>query len=1016
MNTLLNDHERPGRIALFNAPDFPTVDAPEIPGDVLDKALEGLSVEHMTSPGQLGHELNVRLHGVLILPHGSAFPLDAWIPIRSFVKNGGSLLVLGGAPFHQPVIRTADGFRLGVRQPSFAHDFLIAPAEVWKRDDTAGQQTLPEGTGWGNELPQAKTIWKLTVRLATQPDLPEEHGSEGHRDAILRPLVHEYGDVGGFQLPVACPLVEIDRLRGDDAGARWLFYTGDAALDSETLRALVDRVLEGAVELDARPVHANLQEGETARIRIAQRRPRPSSHEKTPGEAGVIVRDDDGKEIFRTTTELVGQAGARHGEAEIKTSLAPGLYHVEVETPGAPWSPRKATTGFWVQDNALISSATPLTVSRDWLRQGESVLPAIGTTYMSSDIQRKFLYEPNPHLWDQDFARMAALGINFVRTGSWTAWSRTMLNSGAIDEAFLRSLEAYVQSAAKHGIVVNYTFFAFLPPAYGVGNPYLSPRALEGQRELLTLVARRFRGNHWIHWDLINEPSYAGPNDLWTNKPVGDEHEAKAFERWIEQHHGDDDAVLRERWQDSSEWIRGLPNDDSLAYNFIREKRLPRKTRDFTIFCNDVVADWARELRTILRDIGGDVLVTLGQDERGTDTSPSQQLHANAVDYTAMHPWWNNDDLLASGVMGKLPEKPGQFQETGLMRLEDMDGWPWRSPELAAQVLEKKFALAFAARHTGVIEWAWNINPYQPIDNEAVIGFWRPDGTAKPELRVIAEFARFFKKAAPLLTDFEPDEVVAVIPHSRLFMRRPGGVEGFKRLVRLLAEYWGVVPTALSELRLTAERLAHAKLIIVPSPLVLEDSASAALLAASENGSKVLITGAVLGNPYGAIPDALSALGVVDPGRPVELREKTGWSAAAQSETGWATFDRDLREQLERSNSADLVELSGSIWHEPLPLEFAREEEPLVALLGAALEAASVSIHPSDTRVTARTLTTDKVTLAVLVNETTVDAQRELNINGKSVRIPVAAGRSRLVLFERDSAAVLATTAGQTII
>ena len=59
------------------------------------------------------------------------------------------------------------------------------------------------------------------------------------------------------------------------------------------------------------------------------------------------------------------------------------------------------------------------------------------------------------------------------------------------------------------------------------------------------------------------------------------------------------------------------------------------------------------------------------------------------MDYTGVHPWWQLDDLLATGVTTKVPEKPNLFQETGLMRLEDLDGRPWRSPQLAEAVLEQ---------------------------------------------------------------------------------------------------------------------------------------------------------------------------------------------------------------------------------------------------------------------------------------------------------------------------------------
>ena len=40
---------------------------------------------------------------VLVLPYGSAFPAESWPAIRAYLKSGGGLVVLGGAPFHVPV-------------------------------------------------------------------------------------------------------------------------------------------------------------------------------------------------------------------------------------------------------------------------------------------------------------------------------------------------------------------------------------------------------------------------------------------------------------------------------------------------------------------------------------------------------------------------------------------------------------------------------------------------------------------------------------------------------------------------------------------------------------------------------------------------------------------------------------------------------------------------------------------------------------------------------------------------
>ena len=148
---------------------------------------------------------------------------------------------------------------------------------------------------------------------------------------------------------------------------------------------------------------------------------------------------------------------------------------------------------------------------------------------------------------------MKRQGVNMVRTGLWTAWTRVMLDPGAVDENVLSALDAYVLSAAKNGILVCFNFFAFLPPAYGDANPYLGPRALEGQRALLTMVARRYRGVGWVHWDLINEPSYAPPEGVWRNLPIGDDDEDDAWRAWVRAKHGPDPLVLRDLWRDDTD-------------------------------------------------------------------------------------------------------------------------------------------------------------------------------------------------------------------------------------------------------------------------------------------------------------------------------------------------------------------------------------------------------------------------------------------------------------------------------
>lgn len=93
------------RVAVFRAAGFPTLDAPAIASGTLDQALAGSSASAYGSAAALSDALRGGRADVLLLPYGSAFPVEAWPAIRAFVEGGGGLVVLGGAPFAQPVRR-----------------------------------------------------------------------------------------------------------------------------------------------------------------------------------------------------------------------------------------------------------------------------------------------------------------------------------------------------------------------------------------------------------------------------------------------------------------------------------------------------------------------------------------------------------------------------------------------------------------------------------------------------------------------------------------------------------------------------------------------------------------------------------------------------------------------------------------------------------------------------------------------------------------------------------------------
>lgn len=968
---------------MFRAPSFPTVDAPAIDDATLGAALRGLSVLTAASGAELVRLLGEHPTDTLLLPYGSAFPVDAWPSIRAFLADGGGLVVLGGAPFHAPIAWSGSmgtaAWNEGVRSPNFAHELRIGPAEALKMAD-------------------GSTTFALTLRLTTEKEFPDEHGTAGPRDAVARPL-KTIADASGT--PRGCALLEIDRLRGSSAGARWELATTNQRLEAAEIQSIVQRALQGASETRVIPQHASVDANEKPRLDVS-----------ADGPFKLTVLDPAGKPVFSVVRPT-------SGTVVVVARLAPGLHQVVVERENGP-EPRVARGGFWVKDATLLGTGPKLGVGRDWITRDGKAFPVVGTTYMASDVHRHFLFEPNPLVWDADFAEMQKRGINFVRTGLWTAWSRVITDrDGAriVDEGALSAAEAFVESAAKHGIVVGFNLFAFLPPAFGGENPYLDPKSLDGQKALVTAFARRFAGVPWVHWDLINEPSYAPRPKLWSTRPIGDRFELAAWKEWLGKNHPGHrtEGSLASLWSDASVNPLAVPTEDDFTRDPVQVGRHPRKARDFRELTEDVVAQWAVGMRASIRAAAGDTLVTLGQDEGGIYERAMQQWFASSLDYTSVHTWWKNDDLLWDGVLTKVIGKPSLHQETGLMRLEHVDGMPWRTPEEAGSLLERKLGYAFAARATGVVEWVWNINSYMPIDEETTIGLFRPDGTAKPELDALEKYARFFRAAAPLLEDFEPDPVVLVVPHARAFLGMPGAIDATKPVVRALAERFGIVPAAMSDLRIDPAKLHGVKLILVPNPSVLDSTSVTALAEAAKAGSKVLVTGALEGDSYGRALPTLKPFGM-GPSRPVAMNEKTAWSP-----TGSVAFEGLAQETVlraERASTGRLESVAPNVWHEPLPLELAKSPDALVRVLQAALEGAHVpaafsssKASPGEAGVAGRVLLAAHHALVILVNERPEAAARTVVVDGRAIEFHVGAKATTLGLIERATGKLVLSTA-----
>src|SRR5205823_9742144 len=93
----------------------------------------------------------------------------------------------------------------------------------------------------------------------------------GARDATLRPLV--FGtSAGGHRL--AAPFIQIDRLRGDFAGGRWILANFKGSITSKAIQVLSEMALRGSVELTVRTSFARFRQGESAAVSVHCLRPK----------------------------------------------------------------------------------------------------------------------------------------------------------------------------------------------------------------------------------------------------------------------------------------------------------------------------------------------------------------------------------------------------------------------------------------------------------------------------------------------------------------------------------------------------------------------------------------------------------------------------------------------------------------------------------------------------------------------------------------------------------------------
>ena len=847
-------------IVVFWEENFPTADMTAVSRSALASALPGA---RFVSSGELPAALNAGTARLLVLPFGSAFPETDWGPIYRFLNRGGNLLVLGGKPFTRPAEFENGAWKLEPARMAYALRLLIN-----RYDRTPGSAQLSfEPNEDFSFLHLPRFSWSRgfsPIARLSDESFRSRDGSAGEIDARLSTLV--WGSSAGRRM--SAPVVELDHLQQIFVGGRWIFLSCDPAagfLDSDPGRGLIAtlaaRALRGAQIFTVSPEWPLFLPGEPWVFRVRWER-------YGRAEARAIRLD------IRITGDGPAQerSFAFHpkefpftAQFSLLADSAPGFRTVTAQLFSGGKLRAIYHTGFWLRDRAWLDSGPRVSVNHHFFLINGHAAPVVGTTYMASDVQREFFMNPNPYVWNRDMAQIQEAGFNMIRTGWWTEWGQVMKQPGVVHEEMLRVFEAFLMTARQHNLTVQFNLFAFTPDVFGGGNPYLSRDAVRREKELVVPFARAFRHVPFLMWDLINEPSFSNPRMLWMTRPNGDPAELRAWNRWLDARYPSR-AALAAAWRQAIVPAGSpvpLPRDSQFS------PRAPYATgeflnaipaHDYYIFSQEQFRDWAETMRRAIRAAGSAQLITVGQDEGGAEDRPSPAWFAPAVDFTTMHSWWLNDDLLWDSLVAKQPGIPMLVQETGIQRELGLAGGPRLTERQSARLLARKMAIAMATS-AGAIEWLWNTNAYMDDDNEVAIGALRPDGTEKPKAEILRRFARFARAAAPYYD--HPSRAQVAIVTSQAFQYsalNPLAIEAQQKAVRAL-EYSCRVPS-----RVVAENqianLGDPKLAILPSPMALGQAAWQDLLAYVRAGGNLLVTGSMDRNSDWQIVDRLSPLGI----------------------------------------------------------------------------------------------------------------------------------------------------------
>src|SRR5256885_7022891 len=455
-------------VVVFGEPGFPSADTAAVSADQLAKIVPGARV---ATAEQLKAELARSEMKLLVLGYGSAFPENSWGDIFNFLRRGGNLLVIGGRPFSRTAYKDAAGWHLRNYSVRFLRQLLIdqyqtAPGSegLELRSNPDVPVTIP-AFSW-------KKSFSPVIRLSAV-DLYARGGSAGSIDAGLEAL--DYATQRDRR--IAAPILQVDHLQNGFNGGRWILVPVELGADFSTraetanlVRMLAERAVQGAESFTVRPTLPLYLPGEPVEAQVVW-----NGFGKISANLSVKIavfpqeQPSDRTEAVATLPVVT--------PVLLPAPKEKGLHIIEAQLLENGKVRATYRSGFWIRDLEYLKSGPKVSVNKDYFELDGKPLAVIGTTYMSSEVQRLYFEHPNAYVWDQDLLQISSAGLNMIRTGWWTGWDKFFDETGQPYERTLRTIEAFLMTARKHNLPVQFNFFAFLPDVLAGAKPDSCSRA-----------------------------------------------------------------------------------------------------------------------------------------------------------------------------------------------------------------------------------------------------------------------------------------------------------------------------------------------------------------------------------------------------------------------------------------------------------------------------------------------------------------------------------------------------------